>query len=194
MNQKMWVIPAILAAGILGAAIFALLPVGITKAATSTSPNFFIQSDHGLISFATGDTAGFCGSKTAISGTGANATMLPWILNVAASGGASGGTLRLTFNDGDSVDYPIAAGTSFSAQFSFGGVIGVDNVVKISRTGFVNASIVPQVVISALATGAAVDPFTGDSSINNFCVVSPGETPGGNIGTFPTGAPTYSVS
>ena len=163
------IILIILTATIVAAGIFAFIPVERASAPATVTQfhNIFDQSDHGLVDVASGEK-GFCGS-----------TKEPWILDISAAGDSDGGSVTLTFNDGDSITYPIPAGGSFSAQFNFGGVPGVDNVVRISGSG------IPSMVVSALATENSVDPFDeNDNGVldsppteekDNYCVVDPSE-------------------
>ena len=155
---------------VLIAAILAFTTVQNAASDDDNGKKGLLQSDHGIVSFATGDTAGYCGSSKE-----------PWILDISASGGSLGGSLTITFNDGDAVTYPIAADSSFSAQFNFGGVPGTDNVVEITGSG------IPFAVISALATNNAKDPFSGTGEVpaqkDNFCIVVPGEGSPTNFGS-----------
>ena len=159
-------VATVLVATVLVAGIFALMPV--EKVSTAGGRSSVTESDHGLVDVASGEK-GFCGS-----------TGEPWTLYIAASSDSNGGSVKLTFNDGDSITYPMAAADSFSAQFAFGGVPGVDNVVRVEGTG------IPAMVVSAQPTGNFIDPFDEDddgilneaggvNERDNYCVVDPSE-------------------
>ncbi len=165
-------VATVLVATVLVAGIFALMPV--EKVSTAGGRSSVTESDHGLVDVASGEK-GFCGS-----------TGEPWTLYIAAASDSDGGSVKLTFNDGDSITYPVAADDSFSAQFAFGGVPGVDNVVRVEGTG------IPAMVVSAQPTGNFIDPFDEDddgilndpkpplpplppNERDNYCVVDPSE-------------------
>ncbi|MBI2913543.1 MAG: hypothetical protein HYY03_06445 [Chloroflexi bacterium] len=124
------------------------------------------QSDHAL--FGSGDTAIYCGVE--------QSKAEPWILHVSATAPSSAGTLRITFGDGDSIGFRVAAGGSFSTTQALGGVPGVDNVVKLTAE-----SGVTDMMASALVPrGGAKDPFPNDGEKDNFCLTKdgdPGDTP-----------------
>lgn len=164
------------------ASILLISILGSVEAVPPSTPVGFVftQADHGLVDVASSEK-GFCGS-----------TGEPWILNIEVADDGSGGSVKLTFNDGDSITYPVAAGSSFSAQFNFGGADDgvtdgdqVDNVVMIEGSGGVTA-----MVVSAMATHNSVDPFdedddglitdgpedlSGVSETDNYCVVDASE-------------------
>ncbi|MCH7735718.1 MAG: zinc-binding dehydrogenase [Chloroflexi bacterium] len=77
-----------------------------------------LQSDHALFSFTDGDTAIYCGVFL-------DKFVEPWTLHVAASAPSSGGNVKITFNDGDSIEFAVAGGSSFSTVQGLGGVPGV---------------------------------------------------------------------
>ena len=151
-----------------------------------------LQSDHALFSFTDGDTAIYCGVFL-------DKFVEPWTLHVAASAPSSGGNVKITFNDGDSIEFAVAGGSSFSTVQGLGGVPGVtggvagtppgvDDVVKITASGGVTL-----MMVSAKVRARATDPFdeaadTVNSSAaepDNFCITAPND-PGA---TIPSGNP-----
>jgi hypothetical protein len=66
--------------------------------------------------------------------------------SVRAFGGAA--TMRVTFQDGDFIDYTLGADESFSLQQAAGGTAGVDNAIRVTAqsgdlVGWVSASRAP---------------------------------------------------
>ena len=121
------------------------------------------QSDHGLLSVATGDTAAY-------AGVGKHKE--PWTLHISATTiDGFAGTLNIQFRDGDALTFRIPAGGSFGLTQAFGGVPGTDDLVRI--TGSSNL----QAIVSVQAVEGAKDPFLGDGQKDNFVVVLPGEGP-----------------
>lgn len=107
-----------------------------------------------------------------------------YVLHISATATGSAGTVTITFRDHDSISFPIPANTSFSATHSFGGVPGVDDIVKITATDSVRRMLVSVDTDSP----ATKDPFDetlpgayppGSKQIDNFVVVAPAE-PGSN--------------
>ena len=150
------------------------------------------QSDHALFSSAAGDTAIYCGVELDLF-------VEPWTLHVAASAPSSNGKVKITFNDGDSIEFAVASGSSFSTVQALGGVPGVtggvagtppgvDDLVKVSGSGGVTL-----MMVSAEVHIKATDPFdeaadTVNSSAaepDNFCITAP-DDPGA---TIPSGNP-----
>jgi hypothetical protein len=82
-------------------------------------------SDHALIDQTSGDTSVFCRAtnKQAFTVYGAFR---------AIDGNV---TMRVTFKDGDFVDYPIAQDTSFSLSEAAGGTPSVDKKIVVSTSG-----------------------------------------------------------
>ncbi len=135
MNQKMWVIPAILAAGILGAAIFALLPVGLVRAPATSAA--ILKADHSLFTTDNGDKGVTCTSNQGfqIEASVTNFDNVTHILRVKFLG--PGGP--------DSVDYLVPSGGSLTIG-GFGRsnsttpdesstIAVLDNVTAISNPG-----------------------------------------------------------
>ena len=124
----------------------------------------FGQSDHVDMDLSTtlGDGAAYCGA-------GKNAE--PWILHVAVTNnGSAVGTLRIEVMDGTGTNFLIPAQSSYSLTQAFGGVTGIDQIVRISAPNDDDL----EGVASALARDGAQDPFDGDGKKDNFCF-SPGE-------------------
>jgi len=116
----------------------------------------FNQSDHVDMDLRD-DGAVYCG-------VGKNAE--PWILHVAVTNNDTvGRILRIEVQDGSGTNFNLPAASSFSFTQAFGGVPGVDNIIRITSDteGDVEG------VASALATGGAKDPFEGDGEKDNFC-------------------------
>ncbi len=141
-----------------------------------------LQSDHALFSSAAGDSAIYCGVELDLF-------VEPWTLHVTASAPSSGGTVKITFNDGDSIEFAVAGGSSFSTTQAFGGVGGVtggsvsdfgsDDLVKITKGGGVAL-----MLASAEVHIKATDPFdeefgdgpgSGDAEPDNFCITAPAD-------------------
>jgi len=138
--------------------------VDIEGNVTISSAFVMTQSDMAFVDVGAGEKA-YCGS-----------TGEPWMLNIAASSDADGGTVRIKTNDADTVTFAIANNTSFSASFAFGGADDgitegdqVDNVVEILGTG------IPSMIVTALATFNSIDPFSGDGETDNYCINDPDE-------------------
>ncbi len=104
-----------------------------------------LQADHALLNDT--DEAIFCGVAQ-------NDEAEPWTLHVSISNDTgSGEEMTITFNDGDSITFPIPANSSFSTTLAGGGVPEVDNVVMITATGELRG------MASAKTRARAVDPF-----------------------------------
>ena len=151
-----------------------------------------LQSDHAL--YGRGDdTAIFCGVKL-------DQFVEPWTLHVSATADANG-TVTITFNDGDTMNFKLLAGTSFSTTQAFGGVPGVtdgspgsdgvDDLVRITGD-----SGIIEMLASAEVRARATDPFDeaadgGSAEPDNFCLSAPGDKGAGvaPVSTFPNTTP-----
>jgi hypothetical protein len=154
------IVIASLATIVMLAGAYAVLPV--QKAATALGGDR--QSDHALALVDVEGAKVFCGvfNKEA------------WILRVTAAGLGVDGSVDLTFNDSDSISYPVLASSSFYAEYAFGGVPGVDNIVRVEGTD------IDEMVVSAESPGGlAIDPFDENDNgiikdnkdeLDNFCV------------------------
>ena len=127
------------------------------------------------------------GGEAIYCGVNLDAKGEPWTFHLTATAPSSDGSVRITFNDSDFIEFEVPAGSSFSTTQSFGGVPGitdgavnegpgVDNVVEVTANGGVTL-----MMASALAIDGAVDPFdetvdlgaaggTGDAEPDNFCI------------------------
>jgi len=138
------------------------------------------QSDHAL--YGGGDTAIYCGVAL-------NEFVEPWTLHLSASAGLDGGRVTITFNDNDAITFRVPDGGSFNMTQALGGVPGVtdgevndggvDDLVRITADGAVDA-----MMASAHVLAAATDPFDetlggGTAEPDNFCLTAPND-PGAN--------------
>jgi len=104
------------------------------------------------------DGVGYCGLAQHVE---------PWTLHIAAvAGGGVPAVLTIEFRDGDSITFNIPVNTSFSLTEAFGGVPGVDDLLRITLSGSGANS-----VVSARARANALDPFIeGIAETDNLCV------------------------
>jgi hypothetical protein len=112
----------------IGVAATAALIGGIVLLATAGSggaANSGLLSDFALIDQTGGDTSVFC--RTPNGGA--------FTVNGAFRAFGGDVTMRVTFKDGDFVDYPIAQDTSFSFSESAGGTPSVDKKIVVSTSG-----------------------------------------------------------
>ena len=118
MKRPITIAGIIVATALLGG-ILILATAGSGGAATEG-----LLSDHALIDQTGTDTDVFCRSTNGQPFT------------VYGSFRASGGdvTMRVTFRDGDFVDYPIAQDTSFSFSEAAGGTPSVDKKIVVSTS------------------------------------------------------------
>lgn len=118
MKRPITIAGIIVATALLGG-ILILATAGSGGAATEG-----LLSDHALIDQTGTDTTVFCRSTNGQPFT------------VYGSFGAFGGdvTMRVTFRDGDFVDYPIAQDTSFSFSEAAGGTPSVDKKIVVSTS------------------------------------------------------------
>ena len=127
------------------------------------------QSDHMLLASAPVLEHGYCG-------VGKKAE--PWELHVSYSPGGSAGKLTIRFRDDSSVEFPVAANTSFSLTQAMGWVPGVDDLVRIDIT-------TGGAWVSARARSGAKDPFNEQPPAtpekDNFCINIPTEQPSETI-------------
>ena len=94
-------------------------------------------------------------------------------MHVSVTPGTTAGFLRITFtggtpSNGDFVAFYIPANQSFSVTQTFGGVPDVDDLVKVEITG--GDAGTGAGIVSALVRTGAVDPFSGDSETDNYCL------------------------
>ena len=142
------------------------------------------QSDHALYTFDGGDTAIYCGVEL-------DDLVEPWFLHVSASAPSEAGSIRITFNDTDFIEFAVAAGSSFSLTHAMGGVGGVtdgvvstfgkDDLVMLTAADGVNL-----MMASAAVNSKAIDPFDetfddasgegfGAAEPDNFCITAPAD-------------------
>lgn len=126
------------------------------------------QHDHAL--FFTGstppDTAIFCGVESALE----TDPLVEYTLYISATASRSAGTFRMTFRDGTSRVFNVAAGMTYSDTHMLGGP------VKITPEGGVRSMMAS---VQVLYTGFR-DPFDetldrAPTRLNNFCVTAPRE-------------------
>lgn len=106
-------------AALIGAVII-FATIGTGGAATSG-----LLADHALIDQTGGDTDVWC--------RGTNKQ--PFVVYGAFRAFGGDVTMRVTFKDGDFVDYPIAQDTSFSLSEAAGGTPSVDRKIVVSTSG-----------------------------------------------------------
>lgn len=82
-------------------------------------------SDHALIDQTGGDVRVWCRTT--------NSSPFNVYLSVRAFGGPV--TMRVRFQDGDWVDYPLAQDEVFSLHHAAGGTDGVDNKIRVEKAG-----------------------------------------------------------
>jgi hypothetical protein len=129
----------------IGTALVAVLSAGMYLAVSPASAALTKPADHSLFDETSGDTSVFC------RGTGP--------FNLYGSFRAINGdaVLRVTFQDGDFVDYPIPQDTSFSLQQVAGTTKNVDRKVEFTNAGTATGLLVGWVSASRLAgTGTRV--------------------------------------
>jgi len=117
------------------------------------------NTDFALLNMPGGDTSVQCGARR-----GSQAGSFVYYVTMANLGAA--GSIRVTYADGDLVDYPIAAGTSFSFVQAAGGTKNVDDLITVTGTG--GAVLVGS--MSALLD-SGVQPLP--TLTPNFCTTSP---------------------
>lgn len=118
---------------VLGASLAAVAAVGLAvfggSASGSPAAKSTLVHDHALIDTTGGDVSVNCkGVKT---GTTATVSPFEFYASLRAFGGDA--VARVTFGDGDYVDYPIPNDTSFSLAQAAGGTEDVDKKIVISR-------------------------------------------------------------
>ncbi len=108
--------------GVLTLALVSAWPV---TTALAGSP----RSSHALLSEPGGDTSVECGTRPARP-----FTMHITMTNRGDLGGVAG-FVRVTYQDGDAVEYAIPANTTVQISLAGGGVAGVDEVINVSGDG-----------------------------------------------------------
>ncbi len=162
LTKKLLSVPGIAALAVLILAVLAMNPFGRfspnAAADTIARPAFRDQSLFCTCS-SPADVAIWCGVK---KGKG-------YTLDISGTASGADGSFIITFIDGDTMGFSVPNGFTLSTTHELGGVPGVDDVVKITRTGGVGS-----MMVTVHTDEGAVDPFdeTLDSAppeINNFC-------------------------
>lgn len=119
MNRRTTIVGIAVATALLGGIVI------LTTAGSGGAATGGLLADHALIDQTGTDTDVWCRATN----------KQPFIVYGAFQ--ASGGdvTMRVTFKDDDFVDYPIAAGTSFSLSQAAGGTPSVDKKIVVSTSG-----------------------------------------------------------
>jgi hypothetical protein len=97
----------------------------LTTAGSGGAATEGLLADHALIDQTGGDTDVWCRATN----------KQPFTVYGAFQAFGGDVTMRVTFKDDDFVDYPIAAGTSFSLSQAAGGTPSVDKKIVVSTTG-----------------------------------------------------------
>ena len=101
-------------------------------------PLMIPRTDHALLDMEDGveDVSVQCG---AITGKSTNPKATPYTAYITMTNrgdlGGTDGFVRVTYADGDFVDYAIAAGTTVSLTIAAGGTMGVDDMLTVTGTG-----------------------------------------------------------
>ncbi len=110
----------------------------VALGALAAVPASIPRSDFALLDMepGVGDVSVQCG---AIKGSTTNPKATPFTVYVTMTNrgdlGGTDGFVRVTYNDGDFVDYAIAADATLQMTISAGGTLGVDDILTVTGTG-----------------------------------------------------------
>jgi len=139
-------------------ALFILMLFGITTPAWADH-----QTDFALFDETSGATGAKCGAR---KGGGTEAVAFVVHINVTnrADAGGVDGTFRVSYADGDFVDYAIKAGTTVSLSEAAGGTLVVNDLITVTGDGVGGSVLVGSMSIQT--HGAGPHPSTSP----NLCV------------------------
>ncbi len=145
--------------------ILALLiwPVTTTLAAGSGVSDFALLDQEPTVN----DVSVQCGALQSVSPPTAVAFVFHTTMTNRGDLGGVNGFVRVTYHDGDFVDYAIPANTTVQISLAAGGTVGTDDAIKVTSRG--GAVLVGQASI-IVQQGAKPNPAIG--STTSFCTTT----------------------
>jgi len=158
---------------VLALGLFGWLSVAASSAAPRSDFALYDQESVGL----TPDISVQCGATNSEGKSFKRTAFVVYITmtNRGDLGGANG-FVRVTYQDGDFVEYAIPQNTTLQITLSGGGTPGVDQIITVTGTG--GAVLVGQMSLSTADGKPHRDLFGQTQPPRIFCSTEPGPTPG----------------